>query len=92
VNKGIPKVVHFLVELFLKLLNRNNDYLSVISGNDKLGGSDINNIKKVSDTIIYEMDTLKTRAISFRKLQFYSFISGMVLFMVWRLLEMYLLI
>lgn len=78
------------VEIMLSLLRVNNNYIEVINGNNPISGTDIQKIKIGVDVLMKEMDKGGSIANKYRKRQYRFFFLGMIFFIVWHILELYL--
>jgi hypothetical protein len=79
-----------LIEMLLKLLSLNNEYFEVIKGNNPISGTHPEKIKIGIDTILRIIDQGNQKAGNYKKLQYSFLLLGMISFLTWIVIEMYL--
>jgi hypothetical protein len=79
-----------LIEMILKLLSLNNECFEVIKGNNPISGIHPEKIKIGVETLFKIINQGNQKAGNYKKLQYSFLIIGMISFLTWVVIEMYL--
>lgn len=77
------------IKYVISILYANNDYFDIINGKHPELGNDLARVKATSDGIIHAMISNRDTASKYFKWQGRLFYSGIILFIVWHITEMY---